>query len=170
MFRKIGFVVCSAFLLLSVGLAHAQQAAPEHSDPYWQVSYWNNRALSGEPVVHDQHAHIDFNWAGGAPHTSVSADRFSARWTRYVDVAAGIYRFTTTSDDGMRVYVDGRPVIDRPETRDDCGHASTQKCAGQSQDALAGQDPAAPGFASGEHDEPGRKLHHCDLSRLQVVQ
>jgi hypothetical protein len=112
MFRKLWFVIILALLLLSAGLTYAQQPEPEHSDPYWQVSYWNNMTLSGEPVAQDQHARIDFNWADGAPRSPVTADRFSARWTRYVDVAAGTYRFTTTSDDGMRVYVDGRTVID----------------------------------------------------------
>ena len=29
----------------------------------------------------------------------------------YLDLAAGIYRFTATSDDGLRVYVDGTLIL-----------------------------------------------------------
>jgi hypothetical protein len=58
-------------------------------------------------VAQDQHERIDFHWRSGSPHPAVGADGFSARWTRYIDIPAGTYRFTATSDDGMRVYVDG---------------------------------------------------------------
>lgn len=111
MFKKQVFVIGFLLVFLPAGLAAAQQG-PEHSDPYWQVSYWNNMSLSGDPVVDSAHAHIDWDWGGGSPHPAVRGDRFSARWTRYVDSAAGTYRFTVTSDDGVRVYVDGNLIID----------------------------------------------------------
>ena len=68
--------------------------------------------LSGSPVLHDTHTQLDFDWGSGSPHLSVSPDRFSARWARYIDVAAGTCRFTATSDDGIRIYVDGRVMLD----------------------------------------------------------
>ena len=111
MFRKALFVVSFLYVLLSAGLASAQQG-PEHSDPYWQVYFWNNMSLSGGAVVDSVHADIDWNWGSGSPHPAIHADHFSARWTRYIDFAAGTYRFTATSDDGIRVYVDGNLVID----------------------------------------------------------
>ena len=58
-------------------------------------------------------ANINFDWGLGSPDPSVPADRFSARWTRSVSLPAGRYRFHATSDDGVRVYVDGLPIIDR---------------------------------------------------------
>ena len=57
-------------------------------------------------------AAIDFDWGGGTPDPVVPADRFSARWTRTKDYAAGTYRFSVTGDDGIRVLVDGTQVID----------------------------------------------------------
>jgi hypothetical protein len=86
---------------------------PQHSDPTWQASYWNNTSLSGSPVVQRSEANINYEWWGNAPATGINADRFSARWTRYVDVTPGTYRFTTTSDDGIRVWVDNTLVIDQ---------------------------------------------------------
>ncbi|MGC8779901.1 MAG: PA14 domain-containing protein [Anaerolineae bacterium] len=37
----------------------------------------------------------------------------SVRWTRTATIAAGRWRFRATVDDGVRVYVDGLPIIDR---------------------------------------------------------
>ena len=42
----------------------------------------------------------------------VSADRFSARWTRNLNLAAGVHRFTLTADDGARLWVNGYLLID----------------------------------------------------------
>ena len=85
----------------------------QHTAPFWEVSYWNNPSLSGEPVMMGTDVNLDHDWGTGSPHSTVSTDRFSARWTRYIDVAAGTYRFTATSDDGIRVIVDGRSIIDQ---------------------------------------------------------
>jgi hypothetical protein len=75
--------------------------------------YWNNTSLSGEPTATDRETELDHDWGTGSPHANVNADRFSARWTRYIDVSAGAYRFTATSDDGIRVYVDDKLIIDQ---------------------------------------------------------
>ncbi len=58
-------------------------------------------------------AKVDFDWGTSAPQAGVPADGFSVRWTgqvlaRYTQP----YTFFTTSDDGVRVWVDGVPVID----------------------------------------------------------
>jgi hypothetical protein len=79
----------------------------------WQVAYWNNPTLSGEPTIRGTDEALNHDWGRGAPRAEINADRFSARWTRYIDVAAGTYRFIATSDDGIRVYVDGDLVIDQ---------------------------------------------------------
>lgn len=55
---------------------------------------------------------IDFNWAN-SPVPGLSHDYFSVRWTGYVlTQEAGDYTFVTTSDDGVRLWIDDKPVID----------------------------------------------------------
>jgi hypothetical protein len=96
--------------------AHAQPPGPrvQHSDPFWQVAYWNNTTLSGHPAVQTTDQSLNHDWGTGAPLGGVNADRFSARWTRYIDVTdPGTYHFRATSDDGIRVLVDGHAVIDQ---------------------------------------------------------
>ncbi len=114
MYKRIASVSLIAMLLssllLSSGMVSAQGPAPQDSDPAWQAYYWNNMALSGDPVLQTTETSLDHTWGSGQPYPSIQADLFSARWTRYLDLV-GTYRFTATSDDGMRVYIDGIRII-----------------------------------------------------------
>ncbi len=78
----------------------------------WEARYWNNRNLSGNPVLIRQEAGINNDWGGGSPAPEVFTDNFSAEWRQTVNLQAGTYRFTATTDDGMRVIVNGTTVID----------------------------------------------------------
>lgn len=78
----------------------------------WRGDYFNNRTLSGNPVLTRYDTAIDFDWGHNSPDAAVPADNFSVRWTRTLGFEAGTYRFYTSSDDGVRVYVDGQLVID----------------------------------------------------------
>ena len=102
--------------MVVISPAHAQTPEPpitKHTAPYWDAVYWNNTSLAGDPAAITQETDLDHDWGAGSPHSKVNADRFSARWTRYIDVSAGTYRFTATSDDGIRVYVDDKLIIDQ---------------------------------------------------------
>ena len=55
---------------------------------------------------------LKFNWGWGSPAWEVPPDNFSAQWTRTFYMQGGTWRVTTTADDGVRVFVDGTPVID----------------------------------------------------------
>jgi hypothetical protein len=110
-----------AFLIFASPVLAQGPITPQHSDPTWQASYWNNTTLSGNPVLVREEANIDYDWGSNAPAPGVTADQFSARWTRYIDVTPGTYQFTATSDDGIRIWVDGTLILDKwavhpPET------------------------------------------------------
>jgi PA14 domain-containing protein len=86
----------------------------------WKGEYFNNQTLEGNPVMarDDSLPGTDFlnlNFGNGSPHSlcAPAMDNFSARWTRTVDFAASIYRFSVTGDDGVRLYVDGQLKIDK---------------------------------------------------------
>lgn len=78
----------------------------------WEARYWNNRTLTGNPVLIRQEAGINNDWGGGSPAPQVFTDNFSAEWRQTANLQAGTYRFTATTDDGMRVLVNGNTVID----------------------------------------------------------
>ena len=79
----------------------------------YQAQYFNNRTLSGTPVLTRDEPAIDNDWGGGSPDPSVPNDNFSARWTKTINYAAGAYRFSVTADDGVRLYIDGALAIDK---------------------------------------------------------
>jgi len=89
-----------------------QFVPPEH----WRVEYFNNQDLSGQPVMirSESATPISNEWQQKSPNPScnLSADNFSVRWTRKVVFAPGLYRFTATGDDGVRLYINGKKVID----------------------------------------------------------
>ena len=76
-------------------------------------SYWNNTSQTGT-TYQKQDSTIDFDWGVGSPFPgSIGTDNVSFRWTgQVVARVAGYHRFRTTSDDGVRLSVDGTRVID----------------------------------------------------------
>lgn len=102
------------FLMVLPGTTLAQDGPePQHNDPFWEAQYWNNTTLSGQPLVTGADAAINFNWGTGSLNATIGADNFSARWTRYLALESGTYRFTARTDDGVRVYLDDTLIIDQ---------------------------------------------------------
>ena len=78
----------------------------------WRGEYYDNRELEGDPALVRSDSAIDFAWDEGSPAPGISPNNFSVRWTRSLGFEAGTYRFFTSTDDGVRVFVDGRLVVD----------------------------------------------------------
>jgi hypothetical protein len=78
----------------------------------FQAKYFNNTSLTGDPVLTRCEPTINHSWGTGSPGPGVNSDNFSVRWTAGVGFAPGVYTFTETADDGIRVYVDGNLLID----------------------------------------------------------
>jgi hypothetical protein len=78
----------------------------------WRGEYFANHDLAGSPVLVRYDPAIDFDWKDGSPDPAVPADKFSVRWKRTVDLTPGTYRFFTSSDDGVRIYVNEGLIVD----------------------------------------------------------
>jgi hypothetical protein len=78
----------------------------------WHGEYYNNTTLSGSPALVRDDPVINFDWGVGAPDPTVTVDDFSVRWMRTLPFVDGDYVFTTYTDDGVRVYLNGVPIID----------------------------------------------------------
>ncbi|HJX62889.1 MAG TPA: PA14 domain-containing protein, partial [Polyangia bacterium] len=56
---------------------------------------------------------VDFDWGSGSAASSVNVDQFSARWTGQVQALySETYTFSTQSDDGIRLWVNGQQLIE----------------------------------------------------------
>jgi hypothetical protein len=75
--------------------------------------YFDNRWLGGAPVLTRSDKSIDFDWGYGSPDARIPRDNFSVSWTRTVHFEPGLSRFTTKTDDGVRLWVGDRVVIDQ---------------------------------------------------------
>jgi len=77
-----------------------------------KAEYFPNMTLSGKPVVTQIEDRIEHYWGEGAIVGSLR-DAVSARWTADLEIAiADTYTFITTSDDGVRLWLDGKLLID----------------------------------------------------------
>jgi len=57
---------------------------------------------------------INFNWGLSAPNTYVGADNFSVRWSGKIQPrTTGTYTFYITSDNGRRLYINNKLIIDK---------------------------------------------------------
>ncbi|WP_163567915.1 glycoside hydrolase family 3 C-terminal domain-containing protein [Fodinicola feengrottensis] len=99
----------------TLGSSGSSAAPPIPASAFTHLSgaYFANQTLSGDPVVTRDDPQVDFDWGQGAPADGLPVDHFSARWTGTLTApSTGAYTVGLTSDDGSRLYVDGKLVID----------------------------------------------------------
>lgn len=74
--------------------------------------YYDTMDFSGAPLFRTD-PRIDFSWGAGSPDPSIGPDTFSVRWTGLVEPQfSETVTFHARTDDGVRLWVDGRLLID----------------------------------------------------------
>jgi len=75
--------------------------------------YFDNEELRGTPAMVRTDQHIHFDWGEGSFAAGHPVDHFSVRWTGYfIPKKSGDYKFFTSADDGVRLYIDDEILID----------------------------------------------------------
>jgi len=99
-----GSVISSQYLLPETG-------SQQHG---LNASYFTNLNLKGKPFSTGVDTSINFVWPGNnLPLPETVADSFSVRWSGYIIAPrSGIYRLALSSDDGSKLYIEGKRVID----------------------------------------------------------
>lgn len=78
----------------------------------FKAEYFNGTQPTGAPVLTRTDEKIDFDWQKGSPGEGLPNDKFSVRWTKSITVPkSGDYMVVLKSDDGMRVSIDGKSVL-----------------------------------------------------------
>lgn len=99
----------TAFVLLALRPWQAEEVGS------WRGAYYPTEELDGRPDM-ARVVDIDFDWGKEGPTDSIAADRFSARWDTCLaldeDVDAA---FQVVSDDGSRIWIDGKVVVNNWE-------------------------------------------------------
>ena len=96
-------------------------ASVENGKGPLSCQFFNNPDLTGEAVARRDDTAIDFDWKQKSPVDGITAKAFSARWSATIEPAvSGPYQFVTRSDDGSRVLLDGKEILDN--WRDQAAH------------------------------------------------
>jgi beta-glucosidase len=74
--------------------------------------YFDNMNLSGKPVLTRIDSAVDFSFGSNSPAPEVPKDQFSIRWTGKIIPPEAIHYIGTSCDDGARLYLDGKLLID----------------------------------------------------------
>ncbi len=70
--------------------------------------------FAAAPTLTRIDATVNTDWGNGSPDPSISVDDFTARWTGTVQPQFNeTYTFSTTTDDGARLWVNGQLIIDK---------------------------------------------------------
>ncbi len=76
--------------------------------------YFDNTKFSGNPVFTRVDKVIEFDWEEGSPRKDIPNDNYAIRWSgKLKSPVDGSYKITGNADDGLRVYLDGKLVIDQ---------------------------------------------------------
>jgi hypothetical protein len=108
------------YILVAPVLEGSTQVVPDSwlktpdGQPGLQAEFFANENLSGAPAFTRTDANIDFDWDQNSPAPGFPRTHFSARWTGTIEVPASgsDMKLATLEDDGARVWIDGKLVID----------------------------------------------------------
>jgi hypothetical protein len=89
------------------------------------ATYYDNRDFTGTSLARIDSG-VNWDWGTGSPAPALGADTFSARWTGKIKPRyAQTYTFYTTSDDGVRLWVNGQLIIDQWNDHAPATHSGT---------------------------------------------
>ncbi|MDX1906717.1 MAG: PQQ-dependent sugar dehydrogenase [Bacteroidia bacterium] len=87
----------------------------------------NNPVFPGLPALTRVDTVVNFNWGQGSPDENrLGNDQFLVRWTGKVQPPlSGVYTFYTSTDDGVRLWVNGQLLVDAWYPQGETVHAGT---------------------------------------------
>ena len=76
------------------------------------AQYYNGQTLSGSPIASQVESTVNYPNGGGFGPSGVPSTNYSTQWTGFIIApVTGNYTFTTISDDGIRLSVNGNQII-----------------------------------------------------------
>jgi predicted alpha-1,2-mannosidase len=76
-----------------------------------RAEYFDRMDLSGHSIRRID-PEINFNWGENSPDPAVPPDKFSVRWKAKVrPEETGVWTFYTFTDDGVRLWIDGKKIV-----------------------------------------------------------
>ncbi|HEX8724128.1 MAG TPA: glycoside hydrolase family 3 N-terminal domain-containing protein [Gemmatimonadaceae bacterium] len=83
------------------------------AEPGLRGEYWSNNRFEGAPAFTRVDRDVDFAWTLNSPGRGIPFDWYSVRWTGTITApAAGVRRLGVEGNDGYRLWLDGKRLID----------------------------------------------------------
>ncbi len=123
-----GILVGSAAVLFFLVKLSINKFGPQHG---LLARYYNNVNLAGPPEVEKIDKKIDFGWGNERPQKNISGD-FSVTWEGRIKIdKSEEYTFYILSDEGARLFLDDKIIIDtwsdKKRMMEHSGHAKLEK-------------------------------------------
>jgi beta-glucosidase len=111
---KVLYAVGASLTDVSVVPVPGSMLRTPNGEPGLKAEYFGNNNLQGAPILTRIDKEVNFDWGNGSPAAGVvPVDDFSARWTgKLVPAVSGKYRFGAVADDGVRIYLDGKLLVE----------------------------------------------------------
>ena len=75
--------------------------------------YFDNIDFTSSKIIRTDNT-VNFDWGSGSPDPAIAPDTFSARWTGKIEARfSETYTFQTTTDDGVRLWINDQLIIDQ---------------------------------------------------------
>ena len=80
--------------------------------------YFDNREMKGQPILIRSDEAVNFDWGAFSPAPQLTPQNFSVRWTgKLIVPQSGKYLLGGAGNGGMRVYVDGKVLLEELANR-----------------------------------------------------
>lgn len=90
----------------------AAQLCTENGEPGGLTARYYRGENFDTLITNRTDAQVDFDWSS-TPPTGLPHDHYSVRWDGFAEAReGGVYTLSTSSDDGVRLWIDDRQVID----------------------------------------------------------
>ncbi|HLX95036.1 MAG TPA: TIM-barrel domain-containing protein [Verrucomicrobiae bacterium] len=108
------YILVAPVLQGSMQVVPADWLKTPDGQPGLKGEFYTNETLSGVPALARTDANVDFDWSKNSPAPGFPRTHFSARWTGTIEVPAAVGDVTlaTVEDDGARVWIDDKLVVD----------------------------------------------------------
>jgi beta-glucosidase len=111
---QINYVEGTRLDVLGEPISASAFSKPDGSGPGLIAEYFTNENLSGPPALTRVDKDIQFDWNKVSPDPRIPRTNFSARWSgKLTAPVSGSVCLTVTVDDGCRVYLDGKLLINQ---------------------------------------------------------
>ena len=84
-----------------------------NEEAIYAAEAWTKNGEEKEVTLNRIDPTVNFNWVRNSPGYPIIEDHFTATWTGFIKAEqSDAYTFTASADDGMRLYIDGKLILD----------------------------------------------------------